>query len=227
MRFTKKKFAQDTRILLASSAFSKELTTTVIWLREHDIDIRCVRMKPFKMADGTVLLDVQQIIPLPEATAFQTQIGVKKQAERQSLNDRHFDRMKFWQKLLDYAKTLSTIHANRKPTKDHWISGSIGRRDFSLNYVVRESDSQVELWISGGGAKAAYRALEAQKDAIEADFGGQLDWQELPEREGCRIRCLLEGGYRSPQEQWQTIISSLVNAMVRIDKAMRARVANL
>ena len=52
------------------------------------IDIRCVRLKPYKMSDGTELLDVQQIIPLPEAAAFQTQIGVKRQAERQNRTDR-------------------------------------------------------------------------------------------------------------------------------------------
>lgn len=71
-------FAQDTRIVLASADFSKELTTAVLWLRERDIDIRCVRLKPYRMSDGTVLLDVQQIIPLPETASFQTQIGVKK-----------------------------------------------------------------------------------------------------------------------------------------------------
>src|SRR5438132_1209074 len=67
-------FAQDTHIVLAAADFSKELTTAVVWLIEREIGIRCVRMKPWRMEDGTVLLDVQQLIPLPEAIEFQTQI---------------------------------------------------------------------------------------------------------------------------------------------------------
>jgi hypothetical protein len=231
-------FAQDTHIVLAAADFSKELTTAVMWLTERGIDIWCVRMKPYRMADGTVLLDVQQLIPLLEATDFQTQIGVKKQAERQSRTDRQDLRLKFWEGLLKYAKTRIDVHANRKPTHDNWISGSIGRSGFQLNYAVRKNDSQAELWIALGPGQTAknkaafkafkaFKALKAQKAAIEADFGRPLDWQELPEGEGCRIRCAVEGGYKSSPEQWPAIHAALADAMVRLDKAMRTRVASL
>jgi hypothetical protein len=225
-------FAQETRIVLAAADFSKELTTAVMWLRDRDIDIRCVRMKPYRMADGTVLLDVQQLIPLPEATDFQTQIGVKKRVERLGRTDRHELRVKFWEGLLEHAKTKIDVHANRRPTQDDWLSGGIGRSGFSLTYRVRRNDSEVELYIGLGPGqmaknKAAFKALEAQKSAIEADFGGELSWQELPEDEGCRIRHVIDGGYRSPQEQWPAIHAELADAMVKLDKAMRARVVSL
>lgn len=225
-------FAQDTRIILAAADFGKELTTAVMWLIDRGIDIRCVRLKPYRMAEGTVLLDVQQLIPLPEATAFQTQIGVKKQAERQSRTDRHELRLKFWEGLLGCAKSRSDVHANRKPTQDGWISGGIGRYGFSLVYTARRHDSQVELWIAHGAGqhaknKAAFKALEVHKAAIESDFGALLDWQELPEGEGCRIRSVVDGGYKSPIDQWPAIHAALVDAMVRLEKAMRPRVAQL
>ena len=69
-------FGQDVRIVLASAEFSKELTTSVLWLIDHTIDIRCVRLKPYAL-DGRVLVDVQQIIPLPEAQAYQVSIRDK------------------------------------------------------------------------------------------------------------------------------------------------------
>lgn len=225
-------FAQDTRIVLAAADFSKELTTTVMWLIERSIDIRCVRMKPYRMADGTVLMDVQQLIPLPEAANFQTQIGVKKQAERQNRTERHDLRFKFWEGLLAYAKTKTDIHANRNPTQDGWISGGIGRNGFGLIYSIRQNDSQVELWIAQGSGqkvknKAAFKALEVQKSAIERDFGDTLEWQELPDGEGCRIRYVLEGGYKSQPDQWTTIHATLTDAMIRLDNTMRTRVATL
>ena len=65
-------FGQDVRIVLASAEFSKEVTSSVLWLIDHTIDIRCVRMKPYAL-DGRILVDVQQIIPLPEAQEYQVQ----------------------------------------------------------------------------------------------------------------------------------------------------------
>lgn len=76
-------FAQDVRIVLVSADFSKELTTSVMWLNTHDIDIRCVRLKPYVL-DGRVLIDVQQVIPLPEAAEYQIQIREKIQKERKA-----------------------------------------------------------------------------------------------------------------------------------------------
>ena len=59
-------FAQDIRIVLASADFSKELTTSVLWLNGRGMDIQCIRLKPYRHGDD-VLLDVQLVIPLPEA----------------------------------------------------------------------------------------------------------------------------------------------------------------
>lgn len=74
-------FAQSIRIVLVSADFSKELTTAVMWLNMHDLDIRCVRLKPYAL-DGRVLMDVQQVIPLPEASEYQVQIREKAQKQR-------------------------------------------------------------------------------------------------------------------------------------------------
>jgi hypothetical protein len=74
-------FAQDTKIVLASKEFSKELTTAVIWLNQRGLDIRCIRMSPYK--DGNkVLLDIQTVIPLPEAEDYQVKFREKQQKER-------------------------------------------------------------------------------------------------------------------------------------------------
>ncbi|MBJ3946334.1 DUF91 domain-containing protein, partial [Salmonella enterica subsp. enterica serovar Agona] len=58
-------FGKDIRIVLASADFSKELTTTAIWLRDKGVDIRCVRLTPYNFK-GEVLINAEQIIPVPE-----------------------------------------------------------------------------------------------------------------------------------------------------------------
>lgn len=74
-------FAQEVRIVLASKEFSRELTTSVIWLNERGLDIRCIRMRPYK-DKNKVLVDIQTVIPLPEAEDYQVQIREKQQKER-------------------------------------------------------------------------------------------------------------------------------------------------
>jgi hypothetical protein len=77
------RFAQDVRIVLASAEFSRELTSAVLWLNEHGLDIRCVRMRPH--TDGSrIFVDVQQVLPLPEASEYFVNLREKKAEERQA-----------------------------------------------------------------------------------------------------------------------------------------------
>lgn len=74
-------FAQETRIVLAARNFSKEITTSVLWLNDRDLDITCVRLNPLRFEDH-LLLNVEQIIPLPEAVDYQVEVRHKKREER-------------------------------------------------------------------------------------------------------------------------------------------------
>lgn len=77
------KFAERVRVILAAADFSKEVTTTVLWLREQEIDVRCVRIKPYRL-DEKLMVDVEEIIPLPEAAHYLERIRRKERAERES-----------------------------------------------------------------------------------------------------------------------------------------------
>jgi hypothetical protein len=73
----------DVRIVLVASEFSRELTTTVLWLNERGMDIRCVRLRPYRV--GPLLLaDVQQLIPLPEAEEYQVSLREKRRQAARS-----------------------------------------------------------------------------------------------------------------------------------------------
>lgn len=78
-------FAASVRVVLASGNFSKELTTTVMWLNEQGLNIRCVRLQPYKLGEE-LLLNIEQIIPLPEAEEYQIQVREKSEAQQASAN---------------------------------------------------------------------------------------------------------------------------------------------
>lgn len=76
-------FAQEVRIVLISEDFSKELTSSVLWLREFGLAIVCYRMAAYKVEDR-LFFEFQQIIPLPEAEDYQIKLRNKEQTEQES-----------------------------------------------------------------------------------------------------------------------------------------------
>jgi hypothetical protein len=92
--YSEEQFPVETRIILASANFSKELTTTVMWLNDHNIDLRCVRLKPYKL-DEKVLLDIEQIIPLPEAEDYQVKVREQNEERKALVQARDMTRYLF------------------------------------------------------------------------------------------------------------------------------------
>jgi len=75
------------RIVLVSADFGREITTAVLWLSRFDgIDIRCVRLVPYAF-ERRVLLDIQQVLPLPQAADYQVRIGRKDAARDRARTD--------------------------------------------------------------------------------------------------------------------------------------------
>ncbi len=108
-------FALDVRIILVASDFSKELTTSVMWLNERNIDIRCVRLIPHKF-ENQVLIDVQQIIPLPEVQSYQVKIKQQSEERRESRNSsRDYTHYVFQGKSYNKRKLVLAVMQN-------WIS---------------------------------------------------------------------------------------------------------
>jgi hypothetical protein len=71
----------DVRIVLVSAEFGRELMTSVLWLNRFEgMDIRCIQLVPYKL-DRRVLLDVRQVVPLPEAADYQVRVRRKERQE--------------------------------------------------------------------------------------------------------------------------------------------------
>jgi hypothetical protein len=196
-----------------------------MWLNDRDLDIRCIRLKPYG-DDGRVLIDVQQVIPLPEAIEYQVQIRQKDRVERKQRAERHILRKKFWTELLKYARTQTktTLHANISPGEYHWIGTGSGMRGLTWNYVIGMHDGGVELYIDRGNAeenKAIFDRLMRDRENIEKAFGEALDWQRLEDKRACRIKKETKlGGYRNTEDEWQKVIGWMVDAMIRLEAAL-------
>jgi len=223
-------FAPDVRIMLVAEDFGKELTTAVLWLRERDIDIRCIRLRPYQDGEST-FVDVQQIIPLPEANEYQIQLREKEQVGRKKRAERGDEYLRFWEGLIAITRVRNTRHANIKPGSYHWLGASSGVRGLGFNYVIIKEYGVVELYIDRGDGvqnKRIFDQLYARKEAIEHAFGGQLSWERLDSKRASRIKQVVElGGYRSPEIDWPMIQREMVDSMTKLEGAIAPELAAL
>lgn len=219
-------FGNDVRILLVSEDFSKELTSAVLWLREHNIDIRCIRLRPYKH-DTHTFVDVQQLIPLPEAQEYQIKLRQKDQETSVSRSTRADEFLRYWTGLLAVAKEAKTRHADIKPGTYHWLGASSGHRGLSYNFSTTQEYDVVELYIDRGDQalnKRIFEALWHHKVAIESNYDpsiGVIEWQRLDNRRGSRVRVVIpDGGYLTRPEQHPTQFRRLITAMQALEQAV-------
>ena len=87
-------FFNDVRLILVSPNFSKEITSTALWLNERSLHpfINCVKLEPYRL-EGKTLVNVQQIIPLPDTSEYQVMISER--AKRGFVKSGGVDRTKY------------------------------------------------------------------------------------------------------------------------------------
>lgn len=148
-------FAQDVRIILASAEFSKELTSSVLWLNDKGIDIRCVKLEPY--FDGArTFLDVQQVIPLPETEQFQIRVRQKKQKEQQSRDSSR-----------DFSKFSLSIEKN--------VHVNLNKR----NMIYRIVNAVIQ---SGAHPEDIADLVPWRKNNMFISFEGELDEDQFSEK---------------------------------------------
>ena len=64
------------RIILVAPDFPTELATSVLWLNDAGLDIRCVRLLLYRTGDQ-LFVDTGQVIPLPEADDYLVRVREK------------------------------------------------------------------------------------------------------------------------------------------------------
>ena len=203
-----------------------EHEAAIHWLNQTlpaDVALYLVRLEAYRIGDSSPAPLLTVVAgPSPEAK----QIG----GQKKELAQRHVLRLEFWGQLLDRAKERTSLHARISPGKEHWISAGAGKSGLGFNYVIRMSDAQVELYIDQGEAEANKRIFDrlfASKEQVEAVFGEPLEWQRLDDRRACRIRHILTQGGLADRDRWPEIQEAMIDAMVRLEKALKPQVKRL
>ncbi len=222
----------DQRVILVAANFRREVTATVLWLLQHGLRVQCMRATVFDSA-GELFLNVEQIIPIPEAEDFM--IGMaEKEKEQQStergLVKREKLRLAFWEKVLSALEDAGvSLYTNVSPSKDHWLNAGSGLSGVPYTMIFSQKEARADLSI-GRGSKAEnkwlFDRLHEQREAIEADFGAEFEWLRLDDKKASGIRHRKEFDGYDP-DNWPEMIEWLVEHVKRLEKAFGARLKPL
>jgi len=222
----------DQRIILVAANFRKEVTSTVLWLLNHGVNITCIKVTPH-LDNDKLYLDVEQILPIQDIGDYQIRLSAKKQEDTVSANEeaaRHRQRLKFWEAALPLLREKSGIFMNVSPSKDNWILGASGYGGVVFSPIIRNDGARAEVLMNSSDKEwneRVYHGLIKYKEEIETSFGKELDWQELPDKKACRI-CLHYNEYGMKDlEHWDDVIDFLatnIGDLVRIFKPLIEKV---
>ena len=134
---------------------------------------------------------------------------------------------RFLEQLATRAATRTDLHMGRTPEVGPGILAGAYRAGTSFNYVIAKDRSRAELLVQREDGREQLLRLKQSQAQIEEAFGGSLEWQEKEGVRQCRVFHPVEGGYRSPEAEWPTIQDHLIEAMIRLDTTLRARMAQL
>ncbi len=132
-----------------------------------------------------------------------------RQSKRSLGIDEHSDTgvayQRFFQDLLDELREKHHFTNAKAGQPKSWYSFASGTRGFKYNACFAQGgEFRTEIYIDlqdHAANEAAFDALLADKDAIEATFGEPLRWERLDTRRACRIACYTTGSIEDSVEQ--------------------------
>jgi hypothetical protein len=139
----------------------------------------------------------------------------------------------FWSQLINKSVATYPALGVRSPYKSSWQAAE---RLFSNSQLYVDANAaftatgrlRVEVYLGGRLAKAAFRHLLSEKQAIEDLFGAPLDWEELPQGQDSRIAFYMSGEQKKEHKQnWSAQQSWILENLPKLAVLFRSRLANL
>ena len=118
----------------------------------------------------------------------------------------------FWSTFIERARASGSRLRFPSPWGRQWLPITIGRSEFIVSLVVTKKDAMVrcELYMSGSRAKQAFMLISLQTNAIKAELGENLVFDQLPMKMASRIYEQRVGDVKD-RSQWPELQTWLRN----------------
>lgn len=190
----------DQRIIFVANHYRKEVTSTVLWLLDHDIHVQCFRATPYSMGDD-LFLQVEQIIPLPETKEFMIDAKEKEKEEKhksKTVAETEARLVEFWGQLKENLKDKNIDYLERVSARPSFSIG-FWKGAGKFSYCIGRSTLRVELYFSNDTDKVLFEAMLKYKDKIDVLLDNLVVWERLDNKKASRIK------YEMPVEDFKQI----------------------
>ena len=212
----------DQRIILVAGSYRKEVTSTVLWLRnKFKINIKCFEVGLSEL-NGQYILDVEQIIPAKkEVDDYMISISDKNKEEI-NVKARTAKNLEFWTKFSVESKKFTNLFDSISPSKDSWIAKGIGN-SIQICLVVSKTIARTELYLNKTKVdnKKIFDLLELQKSVIENSLGVELTWDRIDKRNASKISYSLTNVNIENKDDWERMISFFIDTSMKFEKVFR------
>jgi len=210
------------RLVFVAANYRKEVTSTALWLLSHNIQLQCFKVTPYAMSDE-LFLNVEQIIPTPEAKEFMIGINAKEAEETKTktvISSRHNVRYQFWSYLLEEMRASAcNIFDNISPSKDNWVGSSTGISGCNYILVFNKKNVRIELVFQSSKAernKQFYDQFYLHSDEINSAFGQPLEWLRQDDIKQSKIMLTYENDCFD-NELWPELAHWFIENQIKMD----------
>ena len=177
-------------VVWIAEAIQPDHRAAIDWLNEHtdeEFSFFAVEIELWRIENSPPAPRFN-VVASPNDWTRQARVATRNVGEA-ALAERHHVRLAYWASFGEFLKLRNAGFRIKRANKDHWFAFSTGRGGFVISSTISTDKKRigVELYIANDPSKRAFKALLSQRDAVEAEFGEQLDWQELPGKKASRI----------------------------------------
>ena len=192
----------DQRIIFVANNYRKEVTSTVLWLLDHDIRVQCFRAMPYSKGED-VFLQIEQIIPLPETQEFMIDAKEKEREDKgksKAVAEGKARLVEFWGELKKELEERNFDLLSRVTPKGYYsIGAGIGNGKFA--FCIGRHGMRVELYFQNDKDKKFFDAMYERKSIIESNFDGEIIWERLDNKNASRIKHEIKYDVLTPEQR--------------------------
>ncbi|MFC1547715.1 DUF4268 domain-containing protein [Candidatus Neomarinimicrobiota bacterium] len=135
--------------------------------------------------------------------------------------------LNYWTKCAENITNSDCPLNPHKSLPQAWTEFGIGRSGFMLAAVIhnRQNRLRVELYIDPGDPY--FYLLQGEKEEIENEFGGTLDWQELPAKRASRVAVHKENVNIANEDEWPAQHAWIAEQLAVFNRIFRDRIKAL
>ncbi len=176
------------RIFFVAKEFRKEVTSTVLWLANYNLQITCVKVTPYEYEENAYV-DFDQIIPIKDAEEYIIKMASKTQSENlaaETITKLKDGRSGFWSEFINYDCSHNP-YSQSKGTSEAWLNKSI-ENGITVNLGIQKNRVVVSLYICQGEKEknentfAFFQKHRADIDSKIPD----LNWEQRDESNNTR-----------------------------------------